>query len=424
MSQRVAAKRAERRNRPRTEIAADIQRAGKQNVRDYQGQQIDEAVRTLERRRAERDTPEPEVATPTVEHPEAGHDDADDMPLPDEPTDEYQSGPRFIATRASEVTTRRVDWWEPKLIPRDMLTFVAGREGVGKSTVVTNWAARETRAGGTVLWIASPEEPRSHIIVPRLRASDADLDRVLFLDTATEHDPGLTMPRGESDLRQFISDHAVTLVVIDPAKSLLGSQDRDTDRDVRAMLESLAMIAEATRCVILGIAHFGKRDSTDSGHLMVGSIAWSQVPRSVLSVAPDEDDGTLIITNTKSNLAERRSLAARIIRRTIDTDDGETTTGVLEWLGDTRRDARDLLSRSPGGNSELDDWLAELLADGPALSRDLYAAGEPEGYSESQIKRAVKRIGARRWRTAEGWFTELEVTEQDSTQEPEEGDGT
>ena len=33
MSQRVAAKRAERRNRPRTEIAADIQRAGKQNER-------------------------------------------------------------------------------------------------------------------------------------------------------------------------------------------------------------------------------------------------------------------------------------------------------------------------------------------------------------------------------------------------------
>lgn len=422
MSQRVAAKRAERRDRPRTEIAADMQRAGQQNVRDYQGQQIDEAVRALERRRAERDTPEPEVATTAVEPPEADHDDADDIPLPDEPTDEqHQSGPRFIATRASEVTTHRVDWWEPKLIPRDMLTLVAGREGVGKSTVVTNWAARETRAGGTVLWIASPEEPRSHIIVPRLRASDADLDRVLFLDTATEHDPGLTMPRGENDLRQFITDHAVTLVVIDPAKSLLGSQDRDTDRDVRAMLESLATIAEATRCVILGIAHFGKRDSTDSGHLILGSIAWSQVPRSVLSVAPDEDDGTLIITNTKSNLAERRSLAARITRRSIDTDDGETTTGVLEWLGDTQRDARDLLGRASGGNGDLDEWLTEHLADGPVLSRDLYDAGEAEGYSVDQIKRAVTRVGARRRKTPDGWITELDATEHDTSPSTDQG---
>ncbi|WP_338836324.1 AAA family ATPase [Gordonia polyisoprenivorans] len=392
MSQRAAKR--QRGNRPRSNVADDM-------------------------RRAERATTNgTDAATTTVEPPEA---DDDGIPLPDEPTDEHESGPRFIATRASEVTTRRVDWWEPKLIPRDMLTLVAGREGVGKSTVVTNWAARETRAGGTVLWIASPEEPRSHIIVPRLRASDADLDRVLFLDTATEHDPGLTVPRDEEELRQFITDHNVTLVVIDPAKSLLARQDRDTDRDVRAMLESLVRLAETTRSVVLGIAHFGKRESTDSGLLMVGSIAWSQVPRSVLSVAPDEDDGTVIVTNTKRNLSDLRSVAGRVVRHTTETADGETTTGVLEWIGDTQRDARDLLGRASGGNGDLDEWLTEHLADGPVLSRDLYNAGEAEGYSIDQIKRAVKRAGARRRKTPDGWVTALDETEHDTSPSTDQG---
>src|SRR5690606_38441844 len=117
------------------------------------------------------------------------------------------------------------------------------------------------------------------------------------------------------------------------------------DRQVRQFLEPLAQLAARRDCVVLGLCHFGKRDGNDTGKLILGSIAWSQVARSVLSVARDDESGNLIVTNTKGNLAPRtRSMEAVIESATVPTDDGVAEVGLLRWLGESERDARDLLA--------------------------------------------------------------------------------
>jgi hypothetical protein len=97
--------------------------------------------------------------------------------------------------------------------------------------------------------------------------------------------------------------------------------------------------------------HFGKRESRDPGKLILGSVAWSQVARSVISIAEDPESGNRVLTNTKTNYSPRaRSIEFRIVSQAIDTADGPSELGVVEWIGDTTKDARELLGKSGFGD--------------------------------------------------------------------------
>jgi hypothetical protein len=321
-----------------------------------------------------------------------------DNPLPPEPG---QSTRRLVVTRGSEVKAKRLVWWEPGLILHSAINLLAAREGKGKSTIASSWAARETRSGGTVLWIGT-EESREHAIVPRLIAAGADMARVIFVDVETDVGTGaLVFPLDLHRIEESIREYGVTMIFLDPAKAVVppGFSGND-DIAVRQYLEPLAALADRRKATIIGLAHFGKRAGNDSGQLMLGSVAWSQVARCVLSIGEDPDNGTRVLTNTKANyVGTDRSVEFRIISTTIDTDDGPTEIGSVEWLGDTTADARDFL----GSGDDHDDasertaaehWLHDYLtASGPTPSKIVKAEAAKEKITERTLQRAKKRIG-------------------------------
>ncbi|WP_280510451.1 AAA family ATPase, partial [Nocardia farcinica] len=262
---------------------------------------------------------------------------------------------RLKVTRGSDVQTRRVRWVDQDWIPAGSLVLLAGREGLGKSTIAASKCAQITRGTLEGEWYGTPrnviylhtEDARDFTVVPRLRAAGADLDRVLFIDVVSEYSEAgaLVLPDDIGELERVVAAEDVAFIVLDAATSAMSSDlSGKDDRQVRQFLEPLSQMAARRDCVVLGLCHFGKRDGADTGKLILGSIAWSQVARSVLSVAKDEDSGNLIVTNTKANLAPRtRSMEAVIESTTVTTDDGLAEVGVLRWLGETTVDARDLL---------------------------------------------------------------------------------
>jgi Bifunctional DNA primase/polymerase, N-terminal/AAA domain len=294
-----------------------------------------------------------------------------------------QPGRSIAVTLGSSVVARKIEFWEQDLIVADAINLLAGREGNGKSTVAASWAARETRSGGTVLWIGT-EESREYAVVPRLIAAGADLERVLFVDVEIATAAGnitttLQFPLDLPAVRQKITDHQVTMMVLDPCKGVVPPDFKGSDDvAVRQYLEPIAKLCSDCRVTMLGLAHFGKRESSDSGLLILGSIAWSQVARSVVSIAEDPDSGTRVLTNTKSNYATRtRSIEFAINSTTIDTADGPAEIGAVEWLGETDKDARDLLGgQSACAVEEFDehDYTADLKASW--LYKYLEAAGK------------------------------------------------
>jgi hypothetical protein len=276
----------------------------------------------------------------------------------------------IAVTPGSSVAARRIEWWEKDLIVAWAINLIAAREGLGKSTVAASFAARETRNGGTVLWIGT-EESREYAVVPRLIAAGANLDRVLFVDVEVTTTTGsitttLQFPLDLPAIKQTITDHDITLMVLDPCKGVVPPDFKGSDDvAVRQYLEPIAKLCSDCHVTLLGLAHFGKRDSSDSGLLILGSIAWSQVARSVVSIAEDSDSGTRVLTGTKANYATRtRSIEFTIESTLIDTVDGPAEVGAVEWLGDTDKDARDLLGGGSGTElvEEFDehDYTADL----------------------------------------------------------------
>jgi hypothetical protein len=308
---------------------------------------------------------------------------------------------------ANEVPMRRTRWLWNNRIPLGGLTLLAGREGLGKSTVAVELTAQVTRgemAGemyGTprdVVYINS-EDARDYTIVPRLVAAGADLSRVLFVNALTPDDTAtsIVLPFDTDLLAAAVIERQAVMVVLDAATSVIdGKLDGDKDRQMRQALESIATkVGERTGCAVLGIVHFGKRESSDTGKLILGSIAWSQVARSTIAIAMDTDTGQLVLTGSKSNLApmDTASLALRIDAATVETPEGPTSVGKVTWLGDTDDDARDLLDGGEGASdrserNEARDWLRDYLGQGRCKSSEAKRAAIAAGISERTLTRA------------------------------------
>lgn len=262
------------------------------------------------------------------------------------------------------------------------------------------------------MWIGS-EEPREQAIAPRLVAAEADMDRVVFVDVEMDDTTGsLVFPLDLRGIEQVIHRHGVTMLILDPCKGVMpvGISGND-DIAIRQYLEPIATMAARCDVVVLGLVHFGKRDSADSGKLILGSIAWSQVARSVLSVAEDPETGHRVLTNTKCNFSEQaRSVECRIVGKTITTTNGPSEMGAVEWIGDTHKDARHFLGeRNHDDDHDIDTWLLEFLGTGSRKANDVYSAADAQGFSKDQAKRAKKRLGVKAERpSGDGpWFWSL-----------------
>lgn len=336
-------------------------------------------------------------------------------PDTDKGSDSAVMARRLVVTLGSQVRMQVIKWWEPDWIPLGEVTLLAGREGLGKSTIACGWAARETRAGNTIGYLHS-EDSRAHTVAPRLAAAGADMDKVCFFDVQTPTANGtnatgtLSLPADLSLLEKAVIENNITLLVFDAVKSFKDSSLGQHDDDVRALLEPLGEMAARLNIVVIGLVHFGKRESSDTGKLILGSIAWSQVVRSVLAVAEDKEQDRLIVTNTKANLSPRtRSAGVRIVSKTVHTEGGDSEVGVAEWLGDTDDDARDFLNQPEPVKSddELDthdytpdlkaSWLAKYLAaaaKGRSQVRpnDVIAYGRDKGHSRASVYRLFTKL--------------------------------
>lgn len=309
---------------------------------------------------------------------------------------------RVKLIQASSVKTEKVDWLIKEWIPAGMLTLLAGREGIGKSTIACGWVAEFSNQGMKCAYLNS-EDSRSFTVRPRLQAAGANLDNIFFIDVETEtgSEGHLRLPQDTEILFRELVDQGVKFVVLDAAKSSMDPKlDGYKDDHVRQFLEPLAAAADKYNITIVGLAHFGKKEGKDTGRLLLGSIAWSQIARSVLSAAVDED-GRLIVTNTKANLARGIvSREATIVSRPVALDDGTLTElGAIEWGEFTDTPATELLEsqddEDQDDRTDAEVWLQDYLTErGPTpRSAVLKAAKGAAVASERTIKRAFKNLG-------------------------------
>lgn len=333
---------------------------------------------------------------------------------------------RLVLTPASKVTPRPVRWgWDDRL-PASHVGLIAGREGIGKSLLLTWLTAEITR--GTLPGVYSGE-PRSvfycatedswqHTIVPRLMAAGADLDRVYKVEVeAVEASTGdgrlveLTMPRDCDLLGAEVKQLEVALVALDPLMSAIDRKvDTYNDREMRTVLEPLARLADLAGCMVVGLGHFNKSASDDPLNLITGSRAFTAVVRAVLAAArdPEAGDDSCVVSQVKNNLGKLNlpNLTYVVREAFVETPEGEARVGRLYFTGESQRGVRDILA-DVGSASERTEraecigWLRETLVV-PRRTKEVEAEGKERGFSQRTQWRARKQAGVKAEQLATG----------------------
>lgn len=316
---------------------------------------------------------------------------------------------RLKLTPATDITPKPVHWLWQGRVALGTLVLLAGREGIGKSTLAYTVVADITRGNlegayrnepkGVI--IVATEDSWEFTIVPRLMAANADLSRVFRAEAADENEYGISLPRDVGELSELAHEHDVVLILLDPLMSRVDSKlDTHKDSEVRQALEPLVRMADKSGAAVLGLMHVNKGGSSDPLTSLMGSRAFSAVSRAVLFVVEDPEDPNIkIMSQQKNNLgrSDLPELCYSIDEKGVAEFDGEiVTSSYLKWEGERKAGAsREILSHKTQ-RSRTDDaasWLETYLkVHGRSLSKEVKEAGEQEGYNERMLQRALASI--------------------------------
>jgi hypothetical protein len=184
--------------------------------------------------------------------------------------------------------------------------------GVGKSTFHGWLIAQLTR--GTLpgvhygtprkVIICAREDSWERSIVPRLMAAGADRSLIWRAEVTDEDQrTKLVLPADNAVLEAEVRRLDIALVSLDPLLSTIDKNfDSNKGREIREALEPLQNIADETRCVILGNAHFNKTSGGEPLLRITGSAAFGEVCRAALAFAQDKETGEYVISQVKNNL--------------------------------------------------------------------------------------------------------------------------
>lgn len=240
------------------------------------------------------------------------------------PRQVIKEGALFVP--ASSLNVEATRWLWTNTIPFGHVVLVSGAVGAGKSSVMLKLAADASHAkplpydnerkpyqarvdrvlgasnplampykcSGVVYYLTS-EMHWSQTAVPTLRACGANLDNIYFMrQTGIRTKNGNIRSRpfdlvGDLDklIRNIIDTKVIPdMIMLDPITSFLGqSIDRNTEADVRSVLELMADFCALIGTAFVGVLHQNKSDSQGVGK-MLGSVAFGAVARVVLFLVP------------------------------------------------------------------------------------------------------------------------------------------
>jgi hypothetical protein len=346
------------------------------------------------------------------------------------------------SARASRFEMKKIQWLWPDRFALGKLGLLVGSPDEGKGQVFCDMAARVTRGSewpcreghapkGNVILLTA-EDDVSDTIVPRLRAADADLDRIEIVKMVRQDDNRDRMFSLVTDLpllRQKIGEVGdVKLVQIDPITAYLGNSNGKMDSyrttDVRAVLGPVVEFAAELNVAVVGIMHFNKKTDVDNALLRISdSLAFAATARHVYAVVDDAENDRKLFVKAKNNLAAagNKSLAYHFGGREVgfDPETGETIFAPhILWEKDhvdvTASEAMQANANksSPSARDGAKKFLTDILASGPMLQSEIQDAAEGNGIAKRTLERAKRELGikAEKDGTAGRWSWRLPDT--------------
>jgi hypothetical protein len=326
-------------------------------------------------------------------------------------------GRRIVGVRADTIKPENTLWLEEGWIPLRAISTLLGEEGLGKTHVTIDKAAKLTRGELpgeffgepiTVLFATIEDDPAS-VLVPRLMAAGADLSRIEFIQVSEDEsdDVGLVLPRDWDALGEYAERVGAKLIVIDPLTTFFeGKIDTHKESDVKQALAPAQRMAERRGLAILGVHHPNKSGATNERDASGASTAFRTAPRASMVFGLDPDDPTgedgpnRILAHGKHNHTRaQKAWRVSIEDATVEDEDGAPVRTSRAVFGD-RCDhkvkdvlgARAAYDAAPKGADAL-RFLSTYLGDGPKVKQDVEAAALAAGITEITLKRYAGTLG-------------------------------
>ena len=334
----------------------------------------------------------------------------------------------LLIVRASTVKTKPIKWIWPGILAQGKLVLLAGDPGLGKSQVSLFICATISSGGqwpvsggtcekGNIL-ILSAEDGADDMIVPRLKAVNADLEKIHIIE-AVKTDDGNEKTFDLSSDVELLKNEAVRIgnvkmIIIDPISAYLGKIDSHRNTEVRDALNPIIKFADEIGACLLCVTHLNKGSSGNALSRVTGSIAFAAAARACFVVTRDPDDpDRRLMLPLKNNLAkDTYGFAYRIELKDLS---GIEITCVAWEPDKIDLSAEEVLS-TQGGKSEnrafAESFLKEELKDGFEIPcKGLYERAEEHGISKKVLWNMKEKIGikARKSGFNEGWVWYLPI---------------
>lgn len=225
------------------------------------------------------------------------------------------AGPFFDLRRFADTPERVIDWIWPGVIPRGMVSLIGGKQGLGKSFLICDLAARVSAGmplpDGTInppaqVLLLAREDDAGCVLLPRLRASGANLGQVSWstFSHATSGSP-LDLVAHVDGLAEVAKERGFALIVVDTfaAFAPVGT-DANAAQDVRLLLDALNRLARATGAAVVVVAHLRKTGQGDGDPMdaIAGSVQMTAGVRVASLLDKGVADGDRWFRVVKSNL--------------------------------------------------------------------------------------------------------------------------
>lgn len=208
-----------------------------------------------------------------------------------------EDGRELESICVADVVGKQLDWLWHNTFPKAQLSLLVGKPSAGKSFFTMMMAARVSSGKGfpthteyTVdqgkVLVLQLEDSVASTCKKRLHWEDA-YDRNVHFLLGTKDKKGNTYPVDLSTdldkVRQKMAELGdVKLLIVDPLSAYVGisaKMDSHNEREVRAALSPLMTFIEQEGVTVIGIMHLNKNQAADPVQRIMGSAAWSQVPR-------------------------------------------------------------------------------------------------------------------------------------------------
>jgi RecA/RadA recombinase len=291
----------------------------------------------------------------------------------------------FDLRTISEVQENEVDWLWPGVIPRGMLSLIGGKQGLGKSFLICDLAARisagkpmpdGSQGDPAKVLLLAREDDHGCVLKPRLRAAGADTDNVLVsLFSSTAHKTPIDLATNIEVLIEATLKHRFEMIVVDTFAAFASvGTDANAAQDVRQLLDSLTRLAQTTQAAVVVIAHLRKSGQADGDPMdaIAGSAQMTAGVRVASLLEKGYTDGERRFRVVKSNLGQVNDTGWTWRFGYADPFvEGAGQMPHLVWAKAGKHNPEELAENNQTEFNErlVEQYLFEVLEDGPMSRR-------------------------------------------------------